>query len=186
MKKVSKSLKDVLGLVALVALTLGLVWLFGAVKEGAPVGQQMSPIRTPTPEPPPRPSPTPQRTRAFAPVTPTPVPPTPTPLTPVPRTPVGTPPTATPYPGEIRPPAVFVTPTPRPISKVTDLASDLSEQDKAKVIVQHPDGTFEAFLIRYEMDLSELPLEPEDVIINLVPPSSLMGHRRPRVTPLRP
>ncbi len=42
MKTVFNSLRAVLGLVMLVALALGLVWLFGTVKEGPPVGQQVS------------------------------------------------------------------------------------------------------------------------------------------------
>jgi len=72
--------------VALVALALGLVWLFGAVKEGTPVGQQVSPIETPTqPKPTPMPGPTEWPTPTPRP-TPT-VPPLPTPI----PTPVVTP-----------------------------------------------------------------------------------------------
>jgi len=171
MKKIFKSLKNVIGLLALVALALGLVWLFSAVREGAPVGQQVSPIETPPPTPTempwaitPVPSPVPQRTHV-----PTPVPPTPTPLTPVPRTPVGTPLTATPYPGEIRTPAPpEPTPTPVPISKITDLAPDLPDEEKSVYIIRRADGTYEKFLIsiHYTGDVKVLMgLDPKDVLV---------------------
>ncbi len=98
MKTVFNSLRAVLGLVMLVALALGLVWLFGTVKEGPPVGQQVSPIETPTPL---RATPTIPGSSTLIPL-PTdirPAPPTPIPGTPIPF-PTFTPaPTWTPVPG---------------------------------------------------------------------------------------
>ncbi len=97
MKTVFNSLRVVLSLVALVALTLGLVWLFGTVKEGTPVGQQVSPIETPTPA----------RATSTIPVASTPVPlptatqlpPTPVWISPTPFPTLTPAPTFTPAPG---------------------------------------------------------------------------------------
>jgi len=69
MKRTWNLLAGLLSLVALVVLALGLVWLFGTVKEGTPVGQQVSPIETPTqPRPTPMPGPTARLTPTIPPV----------------------------------------------------------------------------------------------------------------------
>jgi len=69
MKTVFNSLRAMLGLVALIALALGLVWLLGTAKEGIWVGQQVSPIETPTqPRPTPMPGPTARLTPTIPPV----------------------------------------------------------------------------------------------------------------------
>lgn len=98
MKTVFNSLRAVLGLATLVALALGLVWLFGTVKEGPPVGQPVSPIETPTPL---RATPTLPGSSTLVPL-PTdtrPAPPTPIPGTPIPFLTFTPAPTWTPVPG---------------------------------------------------------------------------------------
>lgn len=73
--------------------------------------------------------------------------------------------------------------TPLPISKINDLAADLSEEDKIYVYVMRCNGSFELFLLSPNVKIAEaIPLQPGDVILDWIPPSSLMGHRPPIVT----
>jgi hypothetical protein len=77
-------------------------------------------------------------------------------------------PTPTPYPGEIRPPSVFVTPTPLLISKTTDLAPELPDEEKGVYIIRRSDGAYERFLISvyYAGDAKELmEFGPGDVLL---------------------
>jgi len=204
MRTILNFAKGALGLAALAAFVLALVGLFGPLSQRVPVGQQAYPIGTVTPTAPPLPvTPTPQpypppQTPTVVPLatpttmsthpsptlvgTPTPALPTPTPpgYTPVYT---GTPPTATPYPGEIRPPAVFVTPTPLPISKITDLAPDLPNEEKSVCLVRYADETYGIFRIRPGTDISEIPLNPGDLVIDCLPPASLTGHYVVKWTP---
>jgi len=91
--------------------------------------------------------------------------------------------TRTPKPSEFGTPPVVAAPsvTPRPISRIVDLAPELPERDKATVYVRHPDGTYGLFLINYNMNISELPLRTGDVVTKVVPPASLVGHKPPEL-----
>jgi hypothetical protein len=97
----------------------------------------------------------------------------------------GTPPTVTPRPDETRSSVFISTPTPFPISKVTDLAVDLPDEMKSVYIIKRVDGSYEKFLIPgpYTGDVRVLMrLAPDDVIINHYP---LIAHpSTPVVTPL--
>ena len=196
MRTILSFVKGAFGLVALVAFALVLVWLFGPLSQRVPVGQQAYPIGTVTPTT--QPYPPPQTPTVVPPATPTTVPtppsptlvgtPTPAPPTPTPPgyTPVytGTPPTATPYPGEIRTPAPpEPTPTPLPISKITDLAPDLPDEEKSVCLVRYADGTYGIFRIRPGTDISEIPLNPGDLVVDCLPPASLTGHYVIKWTP---
>ncbi len=93
--------------------------------------------------------------------------PTSPPINYVPRY-TGTPPTSTPRVGEIRPTVKSSTPTPLPISKTIDLAKGLPDQEKYVIIVQHPDGTYEKYLIpldRWQDRAQLIGLGPQDTII---------------------
>lgn len=205
MKRGLNFVKGVLGLVVLVAFVLALVGLFAPLSQRVPVGQQAYPIGSVTPTAPPPPvTPTPQpypppQTPTVPPLaTPTTVPTSPSPIlvgtpTPAPPTPTppgytpvytGTPPTATPYPGEIRTPAPpEPTPTPLPISKITDLAPDLPNEEKSVCLVRYADGTYGIFRTRPGTDISEIPLNPGDLVVDCLPPASLTGHYVIKSTP---
>ena len=68
-----------------------------------------------------------------------------------------------------------------PLSKTTDLAPNLADQDKARIYVVHCNGAFELFLIGpTTAEISKtIPLQAGDTILDLVPPASSMGHRPP-------
>lgn len=73
--------------------------------------------------------------------------------------------------------------TPLPISKITDLAPGLADRDKVYVYIMRCEGTFELFLVAPNTILTQtIPLNPGDVILNWIPPSSLIGQPPPRVT----
>ncbi len=205
MRRILNFVKGVLGLAALAAFALVLVGLFSPLSQKVPVGQQAYPIgtvtptafplpvtSTPQPYPPPQtPTVVPPATLTAVPThpsptlvgTPTPAPPTPTPpgYTPVYT---GTPPTATPYPGEVRTPAPpEPTPTPLPISKTTDLAPDLPDEEKSVCLVRYADETYGIFRIRPGTDISEIPLNPGDLVVDCLPPASLTGHYVIKWTP---
>jgi hypothetical protein len=77
--------------------------------------------------------------------------------------------------------------TPLPISKVTDLAKRLTDEDKVYVYVMRCEGTFELFLVGPNTILTQtIPLKPGDVILDSIPSSS-SRHPPPRatVTPTR-
>lgn len=124
-----------------------------------------------------------QKMPAIAPTVFSPAPPTFSPPGYIPSY-TGTPLTATPRPGEVGPTANVFTPTPLPISKTTDLAQGVPDEDKYIYVVQHSDGTYEKYLIpaNYPGDERQLMgLGPQDVIIYgnpLVP----MPRSTPQVT----
>ncbi len=68
-----------------------------------------------------------------------------------------------------------------PLSKTTDLAPNLADQDKARVYVMHCNGAFELFLIGpTTAEISKtLPLQAGDTVLNTVAAASAMGHRPP-------
>jgi hypothetical protein len=73
--------------------------------------------------------------------------------------------------------------TPLPISKMTDLATDLPDKDKVYVYIMRCSGDFELFLLNPNVKITEaIPLQPGDVILDWIPPASLMGHRPPIIT----
>lgn len=73
--------------------------------------------------------------------------------------------------------------TPLPISKITDLATDLPDKDKVYVLIMRCSGSFELFLLNPNVKITEaIPLQSGDVILDWFPPASLMGHRPPIIT----
>ncbi len=85
-------------------------------------------------------------------------------------------PTPTPCFGCIPPPAPAIpTFTPYPISQVIDLAPSIALRDKVKLIVRRASGQYAEFQIPPGMMDSQVPLEQGDVIVNELPPTSLMG-----------
>ncbi len=108
------------------------------------------------------------------------------PCAPTPRPPTDSDtPTATPMrPGIGTAPSPGPSVTPLPLSKVTDLAPELADRDKVYVYVMHCDGTFELFLADPKVPLEqEIPLLPDDIIYDWVPPASSMGHYPPPLYP---
>ena len=71
--------------------------------------------------------------------------------------------------------------TPLPLSKTTDLAPNLADQDKARIYVMHCNGAFELFLIGpTTAEISKtIPLQAGDTILNSIAAASSMGHRPP-------
>ena len=71
--------------------------------------------------------------------------------------------------------------TPLPLSKTTDLAPNLADQDKARIYVMHCNGAFELFLIgSTTAEISKtIPLQAGDTILNSIAAASSMGHRPP-------
>jgi hypothetical protein len=90
-------------------------------------------------------------------------------------------PTRTPTPSREQwgiPPALQPIVTPRP-EKITDLAPQVSERCKWAVIVLHSDGTFERFLLPSWFTLSDVPVEPGDLIFDWVPSRAQIEGTRP-------
>ncbi len=86
--------------------------------------------------------------------------------------------TPSPKPFEYAPPAVMPpSVTPLPLSKITDLAPDLSDHDKAYIYVFRCNGTYELFLVRPAgvETTRTIPLQAGDIIRYAFPPASLMG-----------
>ncbi len=92
--------------------------------------------------------------------------------------------TRTPAPSEFgTPPGVpAVASTRWPISQVIDLAGQLDEKDKAQIYVRRANGAIIVFLVSMETSITQLPLQAGDVVIQKVPPASLMGHEIHRPT----
>lgn len=92
--------------------------------------------------------------------------------------------TPTPQFSEFGTPPMILAPsvTPLPVSQVVDLVPQLAENDKAKVYVRRSDGTYVVFLTRFEMDIKDLPLSHGDVVVQKIPPASLMGQQPPRTS----
>ena len=89
--------------------------------------------------------------------------------------------TPTPERGQVVTPAPVVSATPLPLSKTTDLAPGLADEDKAYVYVMHCDGTFELFMMDpQDIRANKIPLKPDDVILLISPPLSMMGAEPPR------
>lgn len=97
---------------------------------------------------------------------------TPTPTFPAPGTPWPTPKPGTPN---------FVTPTPIPFAKVTDLAPDLPDSQKTRFIVYRCNGSYELFwgrLLENTQGITEtLKLEPGDILLYAVPPPSYLPRK---------
>jgi hypothetical protein len=154
MKGMLAGWKGLIALVAVVAFALILAWLLQTAGKGIEAGRGLSPIETP----------------AIASPTALPwsLPPTPLPPDYTPTSPDGTIPTATPYPGEIRPPSTWSTPTPLPISKTINLAKGLPDEDIMLWIVRRSDGTYEKYFLpvgQGDEYKQLLGLGPQDKII---------------------
>lgn len=91
-------------------------------------------------------------------------------------------------------PAAMVTPLPgadkRPegvekltfLSKTTDLAPTSKAEDKAMLIIKHPDGRQEGILVTMDMVSMQLgKLQKGDLLVNFLPAPALMGHEPPRL-----
>ncbi len=73
--------------------------------------------------------------------------------------------------------------TPMP-PQVTDLAPSVATRDKAEIIIRHPDGSREGFLLSMEMiDAFIKRLPPGDRIETLIPPQALVGKTPPMTIP---
>jgi len=156
MKKIFSSLKNVVGLVALVALTLGLVWLFSAVREGAPVGQPtvVSQERVVSQQV----AFTPTKGSSF-------ISPLPTPITPIPTLPptptIAPTPTIPPVPTPLPTPVVTPIPlaTPPFIPGIKDKPTEpykIVVREENTLWVMNNDGTDKRMLIDTEKELSLL------------------------------
>jgi len=98
-------------------------------------------------------------------------------------------PTSTPFPltsaMTITPNKFQVAPTvtPRVYANVFDLSPEVPLRDKWEYMVFRCDGTFDQFLVGPEIDFDPfLELGPGDVIIDMIPPASLMGIEPPEPT----
>ena len=70
--------------------------------------------------------------------------------------------------------------TPRVYAHIFDLSPEIPLREKWEVIVFRCDGTFEQFLGGPEIDFYQiLDLQAGDVILNTIPPASLMGNEPP-------
>ena len=100
---------------------------------------------------------------------------------------VGTPPTATPRLGEIRPSVESVTSTPLPISRTIDFARGLPDKEKYVLIVRHPDGKYDKYLIpisQWDNRRQFVGLGTQDVIVReypLVPLPPSTPHLSPAI-----
>jgi hypothetical protein len=156
MTRLSNSFRALLTLVTLAALVVVLVFFFQS-RQGQPgSGAFQSPISSQTPSSPCAPTPQPPHDVGIR--TPTPGP-----------SEFGTPPS-------MRSPSV----TPLPLSRTSDLAPELSNSDKVYVYVFRCNGTYELFLIRPDVEITQaIPLQVGDTILYWLPPKSLMGHQPP-------
>jgi hypothetical protein len=69
------------------------------------------------------------------------------------------------------------------ISKINDLATDVPDQIKTYVYVMHCDGSIELFKVKSSGDMNkDVPLFPDDFVLDWIPPASLMGSRPPSIT----
>lgn len=92
--------------------------------------------------------------------------------------------TSTPKPDEFGTmPVPAPSATPLPISKITDMATGLSDKEKVLVYVMRCDGSFELFLLDPNMKIAEaILLQQGDVILDWIPPASLLGHEPPALS----
>lgn len=80
-------------------------------------------------------------------------------------------------------PPIVPTVTPRVYANIVDLSPEVPLRDKVEIVVFRCDGTFDQFLAGPEIDVYQyLNLGPGDVVINIVPPASLMGVEPPEPT----
>jgi hypothetical protein len=81
----------------------------------------------------------------------------------------------------------YALPTPVEMSstpKVTDLVPYLNASEKVTLIVRHIDGNEEIFLIAPDRVDSFIQILPtEDIVIDVIPPASIVSHEPPTVTP---
>jgi hypothetical protein len=70
-------------------------------------------------------------------------------------------------------------PAPTP-SRVTDLAPDIPRPDKETVTIQHPDGSYEEFLLPMGTTIAFIrDLPPSDIVVRFMPPPSIIERRPP-------
>jgi hypothetical protein len=62
--------------------------------------------------------------------------------------------------------------TPLPITQTFDLAPAVAEVDKYKVYVKRANGIYHLYLMQYEKDREQIPMNPGDEIIISIPPIS--------------
>jgi hypothetical protein len=68
--------------------------------------------------------------------------------------------------------------TPRVFGQVIDLSPELPYQEKTEVIIFRCSGVFDKYYAGPEMDiLQAINLEPGDLLVNSIPPVSMMGHQ---------
>lgn len=98
-------------------------------------------------------------------------------------------PTSTPFPltsaMTLTPNKFLVAPTvtPRAYANVFDLSPEVPLRDKWEYVIFRCDGTFDQFFTGPEIDFDPfLELGPGDVLINMIPPASLMGIEPPEPT----
>ncbi|MGB8212258.1 MAG: hypothetical protein WCE68_01750 [Anaerolineales bacterium] len=78
-------------------------------------------------------------------------------------------------------PALYLTAT---AEKTIDLAPQVSEINKAAIIIQCPDGSLERYLLTPDGTDAFIKGLPNGVILkNVIPPQSLMGPEPPFITP---
>lgn len=168
MKGLSNTIGRMLELLGVGILIIALIAIFRPQEGQSGSDALQSPVKTPT--------------RIQPAITPLP---TPRPPTIQPRvSPMLGQRTPTPQLSDFGTPPMILAPsvTPFPVSQVIDLVPQLSENDKARVYVRRSDGTYMVFLMRFEMDIKDLPLSPGDVVVQKIPPPSLMGQQPPRTT----
>jgi len=64
------------------------------------------------------------------------------------------------------------------VSRISDLAADKPDQEKTYIYVMHCDGSIELFKVISSGNIdNDVPLNPDDFILDWIPPASLMGSR---------
>lgn len=70
--------------------------------------------------------------------------------------------------------------TPIPFSHIYDLSPQLPQRDKCEIIVFRCNGAFDQFWAAPDIDIHRaIALAEGDIILNSIPPASLMGHEPP-------
>lgn len=71
--------------------------------------------------------------------------------------------------------------TPRIYNQTIDLSPEISIKEKSQIIIFRCNGTFDLYLLGSEININEkIILSPGDLIINTIPPASLMGRKPPK------
>lgn len=64
------------------------------------------------------------------------------------------------------------------VSRISDLAADKPDQEKTYIYVMHCDGSIELFKVISIGNIDQdVPLLPDDFILDWIPPATLMGSR---------